>query len=54
MVNVIGLRYIGLPIVLMLTSHGVEVAKTDYNEDLVNTPDVGHNTFKEGVVSETQ
>ena len=30
MINVIGLGYIGLPTVLMLASHGVEVVGTDY------------------------
>ena len=47
MVNVIGLGYIGLPTALMLASHGVEVAGTDYNEELVKTLNSGHVTFKE-------
>lgn len=47
MVNVIGLGYIGLPTALMLSSHGIEVTGTDYNEKLVNTLNAGKTTFKE-------
>ena len=47
MINVIGLGYIGLPTALMLASHGVEVIGTDYNEELVATPNGGKTTFKE-------
>ena len=47
MVNVIGLGYIGLPTALMMASHGIEVVGTDYNEELVNTLNGGHTTFKE-------
>ena len=47
MINVIGLGYIGLPTVLMLASHGVEVVGTDYNKDLVATLNAGKTTFKE-------
>lgn len=47
MVNVIGLGYIGLPTALMMASHGVEVAGTDYNKELVSTLNAGHTTFKE-------
>lgn len=47
MVNVIGLGYIGLPTALMLSSHGVEVIGTDYNEDLVARLLAGQTTFKE-------
>ena len=37
MVNVVGLGYIGLPTILMLGAHGVEVTGTDYNSELVET-----------------
>ena len=47
MVNVIGLGYIGLPTALMMASHGIEVVGTDYNEELVNTLNGVHTTFKE-------
>lgn len=47
MINVIGLGYIGLPTALMLSSHGVKVVGTDYNEELVSTLCSGHTTFKE-------
>lgn len=47
MINVIGLGYIGLPTALMLAAHGVEVIGTDYNQELVNTLNAGHTTFKE-------
>lgn len=47
MVNVIGLGYIGLPTALMMSSHGVKVVGTDYNEELVNILNAGHTTFKE-------
>lgn len=47
MVNVIGLGYIGLPTALMLSSHGIEVIGTDYNEKLVNLLNKGETTFKE-------
>lgn len=47
MVNVIGLGYIGLPTALMMAAHGVEVIGTDYNENLVDTLNAGHTTFKE-------
>jgi UDP-N-acetyl-D-mannosaminuronic acid dehydrogenase len=52
MVNVIGLGYIGLPTALMMASHGVEVVGTDYNEELVNTLNEGHTTFKEDGLDE--
>lgn len=52
MVNVIGLGYIGLPTALMLSSHGVEVVGTDYNEKLVNTLNEGKTTFKEDGLDE--
>ena len=52
MINVIGLGYIGLPTALMLASHGVEVIGTDYNNDLVNTLNSGHTTFKEDGLDE--
>lgn len=47
MVNVIGLGYIGLPTALMLSSHGIEVVGTDYNEGLVARLNRGETTFKE-------
>lgn len=47
MINVIGLGYIGLPTALMMASHGVEVVGTDYNQELVDTLNSGHTTFKE-------
>ena len=47
MVNVIGLGYIGLPTALMLSSHGIEVTGTDYNQKLVDTLNEGKTTFKE-------
>ncbi len=47
MVNVIGLGYIGLPTALMMSSHGVEVVGTDYNQKLVDTLNAGKTTFKE-------
>jgi len=47
LINVIGLGYIGLPTALMLASHGLEIVGTDYNEELVNTLNHGHTTFKE-------
>ena len=47
MVNVIGLGYIGLPTALMLSSHGVDVVGTDYNEKLVDTLNKGRTTFEE-------
>ena len=47
MVNVIGLGYIGLPTALMLSSHGVDVVGTDYNEKLVDTLNNGRTTFEE-------
>ena len=47
MINVIGLGYIGLPTVLMLASHGVEVVGTDYNAELVETLHAGKTTFRE-------
>ena len=52
MINVIGLGYIGLPTALMMASHGVEVIGTDYNEQLVNTLNAGHTTFKEDGIDE--
>ncbi|MGN8706313.1 hypothetical protein ACTNE0_05695 [Bacillota bacterium HCP3S3_E9] len=39
MINVIGRWYIELPATLMMTSHGVEVIGTDYNEDIVTNLD---------------
>lgn len=47
MVNVIGLGYIGLPTALMMSTHGVEVVGTDYNEKLVDKLNSGKITFKE-------
>lgn len=47
MINVIGLGYIGLPTALMMSSHGVEVIGTDYNNKLVSTLNAGRTTFKE-------
>jgi UDP-N-acetyl-D-mannosaminuronic acid dehydrogenase len=47
LVNVIGLGYIGLPTALMLSSHGVQVVGTDYNEKLVTTLQSGKSTFQE-------
>ncbi len=47
MINVIGLGYIGLPTALMLSTHGVEVIGTDYNQGLVATLKAGKTTFKE-------
>ena len=47
MINVIGLGYIGLPTALMMSSHGVEVIGTDYNQELVGTLNAGYTTFKE-------
>ncbi len=47
MVNVIGLGYIGLPTALMLSTNGVEVIGTDYNEQLVSILNKGMTTFKE-------
>lgn len=52
MVNVIGLGYIGLPTVLMMASHGVEVIGTDYNAELVATLNAGKTTFKENGLDE--
>lgn len=52
MINVIGLGYIGLPTALMLASHGVEVVGTDYNNELVETLNAGHTTFKENGLDE--
>lgn len=47
MINVIGLGYIGLPMALMMASHGLEVIGTDCNEELVATLSAGKITFKE-------
>lgn len=47
MINVIGLGYIGLPTALMLSSHGIEVTGTDYNQKLIDTLNEGKTTFKE-------
>ena len=52
MVNVIGLGYIGLPTALMMSSHGIEVVGTDYNEKLVATLNAGRTTFKEDGLDE--
>lgn len=52
MINVIGLGYIGLPTALMMSSHGVEVIGTDYNEELVETLRAGYTTFKEDGLDE--
>lgn len=48
MVNVIGLGYIGLPTALMLASHGVSVAGTDCNKNLVDGLRRGDLPFSEG------
>lgn len=47
MINVIGLGYIGLPTLLMLASHGVEVVGTDYNEKIIAELKSGRVSFKE-------
>ena len=47
LVNVIGLGYIGLPTAMMMSSHGVKVIGTDYNEALVESLQAGHLTFQE-------
>lgn len=47
MVNVVGLGYIGLPTILMLGAHGVEVTGTDYNGALVDMLNNGKLSFKE-------
>ena len=47
MVNVVGLGYIGLPTILMLGAHGVEVTGTDYNGSLVDMLNNGKLSFKE-------
>lgn len=52
MVNVIGLGYIGLPTALMLSSHGVEVVGTDYNQKVVDSLSAGKMTFKEEGIEE--
>lgn len=52
MINVIGLGYIGLPTALMLSTHGVDVIGTDYNEELVETLNAGKTTFKEDGLDE--
>ena len=52
MVNVIGLGYIGLPTALMMSTHGVEVVGTDYNNELVATLNAGKTTFKEDGLDE--
>ncbi len=52
MINVIGLGYIGLPTALMLASHGIPVAGTDYNKELVGTLNAGKATFKEAGIDE--
>ena len=52
MVNVIGLGYIGLPTALMMSSHGVEIVGTDYNQKLVDTLNSGKTTFKEKGIDE--
>lgn len=52
MVNVIGLGYIGLPTAMMLASHGVEVVGTDYKQEVVDSLNAGHMTFKEKGVDE--
>ena len=36
----------------MMASHGVEVIGTDYNKELVATPNAGHTTFKEDGLDE--
>lgn len=46
-VNIIGLGYIGLPTALMMSTHGVDVIGTDYNNELVATLNAGKMTFKE-------
>ena len=52
MVNVVGLGYIGLPTILMLAAHGVEVTGTDYNKELVDTLNAGRLSFKEDGLEE--
>lgn len=52
MVNVVGLGYIGLPTALMLASHDVEVVGTDYNQEVIDTLNIGRTTFKEAELDE--
>lgn len=52
MINVIGLGYIGLPTALMMSTHGIEVIGTDYNNELVSTLNTGRTTFKEDGLDE--
>ena len=52
MINVIGLGYIGLPTALMMSSNGMEVVGTDYNQKLVKTLNMGKTTFKEDGLEE--
>jgi UDP-N-acetyl-D-mannosaminuronic acid dehydrogenase len=47
MVNVIGLRYIGLPTALMVAFHGVEVIGTKYSQGKVDMLKSEKTTFKE-------
>lgn len=51
-VNVIGLGYIGLPTALMMSSHGIKVVGTDYNQELVDTLNAGRTTFQEDGLNE--
>lgn len=47
MVNIIGLGYIGLPTALMMSTHGVKIIGTDYNDQVVKILNSGKMTFKE-------
>ncbi len=52
MVNIIGVGYIGLPTALMFATHGVEVAGTDCNEELLRQLNAGYVSLEEKGVSE--
>ena len=41
-VNFIGLGYIGLPTAIIAARHGVEIAGTDINPDIVKATNEGH------------
>ena len=47
MINVIGLGYIGLPTALMLSSHGMDVVGTDYNEERIGALTSKNLSFQE-------
>ena len=52
MVNVIGLGYVGLPMALMMASHGVEVIGTDCSAELVAALNAGKTVFRENGLDE--